>query len=135
MKEKNNKSIVKFHKFKCDLYPFNLVVVITNNETAINEQFKEENGEEISDLPESCEALTMNVRERKTNAQTSLIVFRKREYMTTEIMCHESFHAMQDIAEKIGLTFHNNDANEHMAYLIGWIADCCQQVKTNKFKY
>jgi hypothetical protein len=77
----------------------------------------------------------MNVINKKTNENGVLIVFRKRNYMTSSTVAHESFHAMDNIASWLSIEFIDGAANEALAYLIGWIVDCCYQVKTNKFKY
>lgn len=122
-----------FHKFSNSIYPTDIVVVITNNETAIKNRFLDRDGDEI-ELPIQCDALVANVTERDTRERCELIVFRKKEYMTIATIAHEAFHAMQNIAEKVGLQCYDDSCNEHMAYLIGWIADCCDQVRTNKFK-
>lgn len=53
--------------------------------------------------------------------------------MTTGIITHESDHVAIEIFDycncKIAV-----DNQEPFTYLAGWVADCCDQVKRNKFK-
>lgn len=123
-----------FHKFANHIYPLNLVVVITNNQTAVTDRFLDDKGKEMDDFPTNCEAFAQSVVEKETLERCDLIVFRKKEYATVSTICHESFHAALSMMDKMGVRVFEGDPNEHVAYLLGWIADCCNQVVTNKFK-
>lgn len=123
-----------FHKFCPDIYPTNIYVAVTNSQTDICDMFLDEHGQEIGDLPIHCDALCMSVAERSNNERVDLIVFRKKEYMTVSTMAHESFHCAENICRKLGIVYNNEDNNEAFAYLIGYIIDCCDQVRTNKLR-
>ena len=127
-----NKAV--FHKFSPNIYPINIYIAVTNNQSAISDRFMYEDCKDIDDLPVNCDALCLSVIERDNNEFGELIVFRKKEYMTVSTMAHESFHCAENICRKLGIVYNNEDNNEAFAYLIGYIIDCCNQVRTNKFK-
>lgn len=58
-----------------------------------------------------------------------LIVFRSKEYCDTKTIAHESTHASRFIWEHLGELITGIEAD---AYLVGWIADCCQKAKSHK---
>lgn len=126
---------VVFHKFTSDIYPINVYITITNDQTAVTDRFSDGYGLEIGDLPENCDALCMTVVDKPTKERGNLILFRKKDFMTTSTMAHESFHCAENICRELGVVYNNDENNEAIAYLIGWIVDCCEQVKRNKFKY
>ncbi|MEG1838961.1 MAG: hypothetical protein RR220_06700 [Bacteroidaceae bacterium] len=48
---------------------------------------------------------------------------------------HESVHIASCIFDDCSMTMGFSDGrDEHFAYLVGWAADCINQVRTNKFK-
>lgn len=128
-------SKVVFHKFTLDIYPVSIYIAITNDQTAVTDRFFDGCGLEIGDLPEYCKALCMTVIDKPTYERGNLILFRKKNLMTTSIMAHESFHCAENICHDLGIVYNDDNNNEAMAYLIEWIVDCCEQVKHNKFKY
>lgn len=125
---------VVFHKFSPNIYPTNIYIAVTNNQSAISDRFMYEDCKDIDDLSVNCDALCLSVIERDTNDFGDLIVFRKKEYMTVPTMAHESFHCAANIFRKLGISYNDDDNNEAFAYLIGYIVDCCNQVRINKFK-
>lgn len=126
---------VEFHKFNNDIYPTALIVAVTNSQSAIFDMFLDENGNELKELPENCDALVVSVTERSTKKRYDLVVFRKKEYMSVAAMAHEAFHATLNMCEKLGITITENDNNEAFAYFLGWVVDCINQVRIGKFKY
>lgn len=62
-----------------------------------------------------------------------LIRFENKAAMTVRNITHEAVHAALEIFDYVGArTTHDNQ--EPFAYLVGWIADCCNKVKTDKTK-
>lgn len=125
---------VVFHKFSPNIYPTNIYIAVTNNQSAISDRFMYEDCKDIDDLPVNCDALCLSVVERDTNEFGELIVFRRKEYMTIPTMAHESFHCVANICNRLGISYKDDDNNEAFAYLMGYTMDCCNQVRTNKFK-
>lgn len=58
----------------------------------------------------------------------------KKWNMDVKTIAHEASHAADFFCEEFGITSDSFEHGEARAYLLGWIADCINQVKTNKFK-
>ena len=85
-------------------------------------------GDVDDEVPESAYAQVDRVYEKKTNLGGVLIRFSSLESMTAGNITHESVHAADCILDYVGAkTDVIND--EYLAYLAGWIADCCDKVK------
>lgn len=123
-----------FHEFHNGVYPSTVTITITNNLSSIANIYLNGDGTEITDLPEQCDALCFEAVKKDGKERTDIIIFRDKKYMTVSTMAHESFHATQNLCGKYGITCHNGDNNEAFAYLLGRVVDCCEQVRTNKFK-
>ena len=135
-KQKEDKVIL--HKFNCDLYDYDLFITVSNNEAAINKLFLHSDDTIITDFStyNSSAFVLSSIKFKKTKRDCILIVFKDKKYMDMNTVAHECFHVAQAMANVLGLIFSNDGTHdEHMAYLIGWAADCCEQVKRNKFKY
>jgi hypothetical protein len=71
------------------------------------------------------------VIEQNLNRGGVLIRFENKSKMTTPIITHEAIHAALAILDYCGIQIvAGND--EPLAYLAGWIAKCCTEVKGNK---
>lgn len=123
-----------FHKFENEIYPISIYVSITNNQTSIQDNFLQADKTYIEDLPEYADALCMPVIVKESNEEAVLIIFRKKEWTTISTIAHESFHCAEYICQRLGIKYSNEDNSEAFAYLLGYIVDCCEQVRTNKFK-
>lgn len=88
--------------------------------------------DEIGDFDkESTDACTESVINKELNRGGMLIRFRCRNAMTVPNITHESIHAANGILGYCGvITTVGND--EALAYLAGWIAEQCMQVKNKK---
>jgi hypothetical protein len=71
------------------------------------------------------EAVTINAIEKETRDFGILIIFRPK-YLDCKTIAHEASHAAGYMFHHIG---GNMDCGEPTAYLIGWIAACCWDVK------
>ena len=58
----------------------------------------------------------------------------KKNMLDVKTIAHESSHAADFFCEQFGISNGSFEHGEARAYLQGWIADCINQVKTNKFK-
>ena len=55
--------------------------------------------------------------------------------MLVSDVAHESVHVASCIFDDCNMTFGFSDGkDEHFAYLVGFAADCINQVRTNKFR-
>lgn len=129
------KTKVKIHQFDPVIYPYKIWVVVNSTPNIIAEQFLEYKGENIlfseEDDFDRTEAFTMMVRHKKSKCYGSIVYFRSIKNMTYKIVAHESCHTAKDLFKHIGADV---DPHEPFEYVVGFIADCCNQVRINKFK-
>ena len=125
----------KVHEFDPQIYPRKLWVVKGGDVDSLKDMFTQTDGKEL-DFKEvsQCLAITCNVMmkdERRLLGE--LIYFTSAKQMNAENISHESAHAAMDILGDIGAEV-DIENQEPFAYLAGWIADCIDQVKRDKFK-
>lgn len=117
---------IQVHEFNPAIYPSLLWVMIGNH--TISERFRT-----LELMDDNALAETESVNDVLQNRNGVIIRFRSRKNMTTEIITHESVHAAAEIMRYVGGRVEVGN-QEPFAYLAGWVADCCDQVKKNKFK-
>lgn len=78
-------------------------------------------------LSEDTDAEVFNVFYEKQKVGGLLIQFRNLNVINFMEVSHESYHTACEIMDFIGFR-HDYKNQEPMAYLIGWIAECCQKV-------
>ena len=125
------KKKVIIHEFDPVIYPRKLWVVATSKMTAITDRFldKESKGEMVYINGDHFSAITQKVSEKGSGRHGVIIVFVTKKEMTTKLIAHESTHAARYIWNELGEDETGTEAN---AYLVGWIAECCEKVKLNK---
>jgi hypothetical protein len=124
---------MQIHQFDPVIYPVKLYVVKYPDENEINDKFYS-----IDELPinyklsTAAEATTCKniIRLKETNKYGVLITIYPGP-ISVGVIAHEATHAARVIWS--WLTEDETGA-EADAYLVGWISDCINQVKTNKFK-
>lgn len=122
--------MTKIHQFNPQIYPRLIWVCYSADTASLKEMF----GDDIKDMDENANAeVQCVVRQKPSKKGGVLIRFRTKADMTTDIIAHESVHAAIHIFDYTECCI-SNDNQEPFAYLVGWIADCCQQVKSGKFK-
>lgn len=126
---------VQIHQFDPVIYPFKIWVVVNKTPDILSEHFKKYDGKDLifveGDGSNRLEAFVLKVQSKEKGNYGAVLYFRNRKSMTYELVSHESSHAAKFLFEHI-----NADIFEHepFEYVLGFIADCCYQVKTNKFK-
>lgn len=91
-------------------------------------------GDEATDMPKNADAETVVCQRKKPDVRGGVLIrFENKAAMTTKNIAHEAVHAALDIFDYVEARI-SSDNQEPFAYLVGWIADCCQQVKTGKVK-
>ena len=73
----------------------------------------------------------MVVQHKESRKKGILILFENKKAMSVKYIAHESSHAAHELWKHLGEDFFGNEAN---AYFIGWVADCCNKVKTGKYE-
>ena len=120
------------HEFSPVIYPYRVWIVIDKTPDIISEMFDEYNGNSIEFINTSTKrdlAFVMPVRSKgKDKWYGAVLFFRSKTSMSYELVAHEASHAAKYLFEHIGA-----DIKEHepFEYAIGWIAGCCEKVKTN----
>lgn len=127
---------VTIHQFDPVIYPFKLWVVISNNLPEIESNFIEGKTLEpidLGDIEEHADAFVLQdyVTHKETNTNGFLIVFKNKKACTVPVMAHEATHVVRFIWEHLS---ENETGIEADAYLVEWVVDCINQVKTGKFK-
>lgn len=123
---------VQIHQFDPVIYPVKLWVVKNPNLNEIKDKFLVYNNNELNIRNnENANATTYNkvVIYKETNKFGVLILIHSK--LSISNISHEATHAARVIWDWL-----NEDCTgvEADAYLVGWIADCIEQVKLNKFK-
>ena len=121
---KNTKEKSGYYCFPTPLYEMNVIVAFgKENIKLIGDKFKFKTEKGRENLLNSNGYLGFtNFAIDENNNKVVLIVFPDRKDCTTNVLCHEAFHAMDYIASEYGLDFNSHGSNEHLAYLIGYIA-------------
>lgn len=116
------------YEFDPTIYPRKLWVAVTTS--PLKNKF-----EQALAWDESAYAMVDNVYDFKHDKGGILIRFENVEAMSVGNITHESIHAACEILDYVG-SFIDTKNQEHLAYLAGWIAKCCGEVKelesTNK---
>lgn len=121
---------VQFHEFDPVIYPFKVWVVITSDDNIVKSRYCEPDNKELDIELRGYDATTSFLKDRITNKKGVLIAFSKRRNMDMNTVAHESSHAAKIIYDKIGAEV---GPHEPFEYLLGWIAECCDKVRRNKF--
>jgi len=111
-------------KYNLEPYPRVLYVELLSDESISNiiDKFLTVNYEEI-DISEfdNYAAGVIKVIHKKTRKFGYIAVF-KPEAMNISDISHEAYHVADAILEDVGLEYNLNSANEHIAYLVGYVA-------------
>lgn len=125
---------VTIHEFHPSIYPRRIWVVKGCNKKIIKDKFSERDGEEIvlknEEGYESACTVFPYVKLKENGKYGYLVCIQSR--LSAGDVAHESVHVATEIFREIG-AIHTPDNQEPFAYLVGWIADCIQQVITGKF--
>ena len=121
-----------YYRFHNGIYPRRLYVAVGVGTDFANEWFFSERGRLAIDW-EGSDALTFDeIKERSSGVYGSLVVFRSKQEMTPKVMAHEAVHVMDSFMDVLGIERAKDGTNEHLAYLMGWIVGCMDEVKAGK---
>ena len=123
---------MKIHQFNPILYPVRLWIVITKDGESLKGDFVYCDTREEIDVSifKTSEAITYHVVQRNSPWYKGvLVVFGDKKCMTTKNIAHESAHVADIIWKHISERAYGEEAN---AYLVGWVAECMEEVKKCK---
>lgn len=115
-----------------EIYTFNPVIYPRKVWIAIGKD-RLEGKFNLIEFPENTNALTESAFDEVNKKGGVFIRFENLEEMTTKTITHEAFHAAMDIFAYIE-AFPDIKNQEPLAYLISWIAQCCEEVKNSLTK-
>lgn len=116
-----------------EIYP--IALVLSNDIESVRKEYwwyNEEQNEEVPDMSKTTEASTFLLM-RKTDAYRAIavgIVFNVP--LTAKLATHEGFHATHFMMNQLGMPL-DDCSDEAWAYLAGWIAECIEDFKLNRF--
>jgi hypothetical protein len=117
---------MKIHEFDSVIYPRKLWVAVSTD--TFSDRF-----EDVSEWDDTADAIVDCVRDKLRNLGGILVRFESKNAITIANIAHESSHIAMNIFDYIGAKV--DLANqETFSYLVGWVADCINQVRTGKFK-
>lgn len=118
----------KIHEFDPVIYPRRLWVAVGVPTAVLNDMFEDK----LEDLAESSNAEVINARRLKPDVKGGVLIrFKNKKEMTANVMAHEAVHAAIEIFDYTGCGISYNN-QEPFAYLVGWIAQCIDDVKRGK---
>ena len=117
----------KIYEFNPQIYPRRVWVTIAPDIKDIKERF----GDEVEPLDECADADVQIVQQKDPELGGVLIRFVNRKAMTANVIAHECSHAAIAIFSYCECKI-SDDNQEPFAYLVGWLAGCCEKVKQGK---
>lgn len=123
----------EIHEFDLYIYPRKIWVCIGGTIEGIKQHVRTLERTEL-DFSQVApfDACTVACRSKASDKIGELIYFPDKRVMTFGIVAHEATHAALDVCADIDLRI--DAANqEPFAYLVGYIADCIEKVKNNRF--
>lgn len=121
-----------YYRFHNGIYPRRLYVAVGVGEDYVNDTFFSDKGGFALDWDGADAATFDEVKERSTRVCGSLVVFRSKNEMTPKVMSHEAIHVLDSFMNILGLERAVDGTNEHLAYLMGWIVGCMDDVRAGK---
>ena len=125
------------HQFNPTIYPRKLWVMKGGSIDDILDAFTEPDGTEIQIITSGGAepgAMTLKVCHRETRLLGVLVWLCVNDTSVKDV-AHEAVHVASCIFEDCNMAMGFADGrDEHFAYLVGFAADCINQVRTNKFR-
>jgi hypothetical protein len=122
------------HQFDPVIYPRKIWITYDATVKELNEYFPEGDGCDryFGEMSETVDAAVYFTRS-KDKLGGCLLRFTGRNSMDMKNVSHESVHAANGIFRYCGLDADTRNDEAH-AYLVGWIAKCCEEVKNKQAK-
>lgn len=111
-------------KYNLELYPRAIYVEILSEEskTDIINKFYTINGDNIDrEEFDDYAAGVIRVIHKKTQEYGYIVIFRPNNINISNIS-HEAYHVADALLEDTGMEYNYNSGNEHIAYLVGYVA-------------
>lgn len=110
----------KIHQFDLNPYPRKLWIAIGKD------PHRDIFGDDIPEMDETVDAMACNAYDGEKGGL--FLRFENIEAMTTSNIAHESVYIAMEVVDYIGATIDLNN-QEYFSYLVGYIAQHCEDVK------
>ena len=130
---KNSK--LKIYKYHNDVYPRTVYVCFNPTEKQINDNFgyTEDSSCHLTGLDKNSFGCTYGSLFNRIDDRLGVLVAFNGKPAIDEI-AHEATHVLDEIMSDLGLEYvPNNNANEHMAYLMQWIVRSINDAVTAEY--
>jgi len=124
---------IKIHEFDPIIYPFKIWIIINKTPDILSEHFKEYSQKDIlwgNSETSKLKAFSLKAYKKDNSSYGAILYFRNKNSMSYGLVAHEASHAAKFLFEHIDAEIYPHEPFE---YVLGWIADCCYKVKSNKF--
>lgn len=130
---KRNSVKTELHEFDLYIYPRKIWICIGGTQEGIKQHVRSLERTEL-DFSQIApfDACTITCRSKESDKIGELIWFPHKMAVTYGNVAHEAIHAALDVCADIGLRIDAMN-QEPFAYLVGYIADCVEKVKNNRF--
>lgn len=118
----------RIHEFDPVIYPRLLWVTINPSNEELQNFFDDTLD---ADALRGRKAIVCEASKKKPYLAGYLIVFRSKKYMDIGTIAHEATHVGLDLFHELNIEY-DGLHQESLAYLIEWVATCCEQVKKSK---
>lgn len=128
-------SKAKIYEFDPVIYPRKLWVAKGGEAKDLIDVFSDrcEKDLQLDDVENLYGAISYTVIRKSDGMFGELVWFPTIKHLTVKNIGHESSHVAVNIAHDMNIRIdYEND--EPFAYLIGWLCDCIDKVRTNKIK-
>lgn len=128
------KNEAHFVEYDFTVYPFKLWIGFGGTIACIKDGFVDCDGSELTFTEKEANGslgLTLSVMRKETRDYGALVYFKSKKTMTTQVIAHEASHAAKYLFEHISADI---NSEEPYAYAVGFVANCCDEVKKRKFK-
>ena len=116
-------------EFKNDIYPRKLWVATSWDE--VKDKFATNGDYEFKEEERAYATTYPGIRRKCSGMLGVLIVFNEYKNIggskLVENIAHESLHATNAIFNELGIEY-SLTHDEHAAYMVGWVANCCWKV-------
>lgn len=130
---KRNSVKTELHEFDLYIYPRKIWICIGGTQEGIKQHLHSLERTELDFTHlASFNACVFQCRSKATDNIGELIWFPHKKSVTYGIVAHEAIHAALDVCADIDLRIDAMN-QEPFAYLVGYIADCIEKVKNNRF--
>lgn len=117
------------YEFDPAIYPRKVWVAVTDDTESLKNYFYF--NEDINESYRNSDAVVFPVHDLFTSNNGVLVLFSSKKNMNVKTIAHEAAHVAVQIFNDCNIGFsYEVGMDEHFAYLVGWAADCMNNIRT-----